>query len=130
MDDANRRARRARGLAKQQAIQEASEYRSMFKAFMHNQTTLEYAKHEAPLILSTLCAYIREHGLMTDAEITAVYDKGKERAQARARMAEKEMERVYGTFQTFSSRPYADPTADAAIARVDREMKKHGGDSR
>ena len=121
MNDAMDRADRSRNYkVRVAALAEAAEYRSIYKSLMHNITQKEYAESTAPIVLKQLNIAIRERGLMTDEEIGEIYETAKDVARAKREAAQREIERMYGNFKTMSNRAGSDPTADAAIASMDR----------
>lgn len=127
LDKANEAANRAKhGPSKYRAaaLQEAAEYRSMYKALMHNITQKEYAEKVTPLVLKAALDEVRRRGLMTEDEISALYDKGRALAQAKKRMAEKQERLIYGEFETACNRSKPDPTADTALANIDRAKRR------
>ena len=117
--DAAERAKRGPNRRKLAALAEAAEYRSVYKSLMHNITQKEYADAVAPEILRELTAEIRARKLLTEDEIGSIYDRAKESARAKSKAAEREIERLYGRFETESNKTVSDPTADAAISRLD-----------
>lgn len=124
INEAVDRARRCPPRYRNAAIQEAAEYRSVYKALMHNITQKEYAETVSPIILKALTEEIKARKLMTDEEVARIYDEGKALARKRKEVAEKEEARIYGTFKTTCNRANSDPTADAAIDRADRELER------
>ena len=127
LDRANETAERAKrcpGRYRAALLQEAAGYRSMYKALMHNITKREYAEKVLPSVLKALTDEIKSRNLMTEEEIQAVCEKGKERAKAQQYEAEKEEQRIYLDFETACNRSKTDSTADAAIANVERERRR------
>lgn len=119
-----RRAKRANGKYKSTLLQEAAGYHSMYKALMHNITQREYAETVTPFILKALTDEVKNRKLLTDKEIDVIYERGKTLAKVRKREAEKQEREIYGAFETMCNRSKADPTADAAIVNVDRELRR------
>ena len=127
LDRANEAANRAvhcPGKYKPAALHEAAGYRAMYKALMHNISNRDYAEAVTPLILATLTKEIKARGLMTEEEIAVIYDKAREQARIKKLAAEKEEQRIYGEFEAACNRVKADPTANEAIANVDRERRR------
>ena len=123
--DAARRASHGPGRYRAAALQEAAEYRSMYKALMHNITQKEYADTVTPLILKAMTDEVKRRGLMTEAEIDTIYEAGKALARTRKAQAEKEEQLIYGQFEAKCiNRFKPDPTADTAVANVDREQRR------
>ena len=122
--EATNRASHGPGKYRAVALQEAAEYRSMYKALMHNITQKEYAETVTPLILRAMTDEVKRRGLLTDEEIETIYEDGKALALARKTKAEREERLIYGQFETACNRSKPDPTADKAIANVDRELQR------
>lgn len=120
-NEAVQNAARAKGSQKSAALAEVAEYRSIYKALMHNISSKDYAEAVTPYILNALVDTIKSRNLLTEDELAACYDKGKQTAQARKESLEKEVRRIYGEAQRISaSPPYRDPTANEAITNVDK----------
>ena len=66
--EATNRASHGPGKYRAVALQEAAEYRSMYKALMHNITQKEYAETVTPLILKAMTDEVKRRGLLTDEE--------------------------------------------------------------
>ncbi len=119
INDAGERAKRGPHHKRLAALQEAAEYRSVYKSFMHYVTQMEYANSVAPEVLREMVAEIRARELLSEAEIGRIYARGKGHAKAKAEAAEREINRLDSRFETESNRTVSDPTADAAICRLD-----------
>ena len=122
-EDAVRRAKYGQPKKRPGALAEAAEYKTMYKALMHNISNKDYAEAVTPYVLKSFVDEIKARGLMTEAEIAACYDRGRKAAQVRKEQAEKEIRRIYGEAHSAVGRAYHDPTADAAIAHIDRERR-------
>ena len=123
-NDAAARAKKCPGRYKAALIQEAADYRAMYRALMHNITKREYAEAVVPCVLKALTDEIKTRNLMTEEEIQEVCERGRAVAEARKREAEKEENRIYGTFEAKQDRTRKDSTADRAVANVDRERRR------
>ena len=119
INDAGERAKRGPHHKRLAALQEAAEYRSVYKSFMHYVTQMDYANSVAPEVLREMVAEIRARKLLSEDDIGRIYARGKVQAKAKAEAAEREIERIYGRFRAESNMAGADPTADAAISRLD-----------
>ena len=122
-NEAANRARRCPGRYKAALLHEAAGYRSMYKALMHNITKREYAEQVIPAMFKALTDEIKARGLMTDEELIAVCERGKASAAAQKAEAEKEAQRIYGEFETACNKTKPDTTAEAAIAKVEKEKR-------
>lgn len=127
LDRANETADRAKhcpGRYRAALLQEAASYRSMYKSLMHNITKREYAEKVIPAVFKALTDEIKARKLMTEEELEAVCQRGRESAAAQRYEAEKEEQRIYGEFETACNRSKPDTTADRAIANVERERRR------
>lgn len=122
-EDAVKRAKYGQPKKRPGALAEAAEYKAMYKALMHNISNKDYAEAVTPYVLKILLDEIKARGLLTEAEIAACYEKGRELAQTRKEQAEKEIRRIYGEAHSAAGRAYRDPTANAAIARIEKERR-------
>ncbi|MCR5552710.1 MAG: hypothetical protein K6F19_06270 [Oscillospiraceae bacterium] len=125
MNDANARARYGPKSLRNAAIQEAAEYNTLLKGVLHYESVRIHAEAVAPVVVKELCRYIREHGLMTPRELDDLCAAAKRKAARIAEEAEKAENQLYGTFDAISNDPaYRDPTAKAAIASADRDLRR------
>ena len=119
MDESNRRAKRTRIYSERCVyIQEAAQYAKMFKAFMHNLTQKQEAENRNRAVLSALREHVLANGLMTQDQINMVYAKGERRAKAKAAEYQKELDRIYGEFETVCNRTMSSPTERAAFRNI------------
>ena len=125
MADAKQRVSKASGIEKTKLIHEVSEYKSIYRALMHCITQREYAEAVAPYILHALVETIKARKLMTEAEIAQIYDDGREKAKKASERLRKQEKEIYGTFESISNYTKPDPTANTAIAAVDRESRRN-----
>lgn len=126
-EEATRKAERGPRSMRNAYLHEAAQYRSVYKMLMHYITQLEIARTITPQQLKALKDEVLARGLMTEEEVQALYAKGRRRAEARMAEAEREERRVYGYFETIANRSKSDPTADAALDRIDRESQHRSG---
>ncbi|MEG2702928.1 MAG: hypothetical protein RSA65_09945, partial [Clostridia bacterium] len=121
MDDANRRAKRARTYSERCVyLQEAAQYAKIFKAFMNNLTRKQEAEQknkENKAVLSALGEHLISNGLMTQEQINRVCEKGMHRVRSKEVEYQKELERIYGELETICNRGISSPT--------EREAFKH-----
>ena len=126
MNAVNEKIPRAKGIEKTELIHEVSQYKTMYKALVHNITSKEYAEAVTPYILHEMLDIVRSKHLLTEAEINQIYDSGKRKAQKTAEQLRKKEKLIYGTFEALSNRTKPDPTANAAIANADRAVTGGG----
>lgn len=120
VDACNRNAHKAKGAEKQVWCQQAAGYMSMFKSFMHNLSRKQEANDKHTQILGELRAYILTNNIMTREQLDVIYKRGEARAAAIARQADKEMQAVYGEFETACNRTLPNPTEREALRRCGR----------
>ncbi len=123
-EDAVSRAKTCAPKKRPAVLAEVAEYKSMYKALMHNISNKDYAEAVTPYILHILVNEIKARKLLTEEELDACYSKGREQARIRKEQAEKEIQRIYGQALTACHLPYRDPTGDTAAAHVDRERRE------
>ena len=119
MEEACRNARRAKFRAEQNALlQEAAEYRSMYKSFVHHLTERDRAANNSDAFkVKELYGALVRTGRMSAEEFQAVCKKGEERANARRAAEDKELNAIYGRFETACNRTKPSPTERAAMRR-------------
>lgn len=119
MEDANRRAKRARSYSERCVyIQEAAQYAKIYKSFMHNLTRKQEVENRSKAVLNTLREYVLFNGLMTREQMDIVCEKGTRRAQAKEKECRKELDRIYGDFETICNRSKPSPTEQAAFRNI------------
>lgn len=120
MDEACRHARRAKSSAERNAyLQEASEYKAMYKSFMHHLTERDRASsNESSFIVAEIHKYLRNGGTVTESNFQSPCDKGKARAAAIKYQENRELERIYGSFNTVCNRTMPSPTERAAMKHL------------
>ena len=117
LDEAQNKAHKANSTAEKNIyLHEAAEYKTMYKALMHNITQKEYAEAVIPYILREMLNTVKAKKLLTDAEIEAIYAAGKVNADKVAQQARKMERQLYGDFEAAYNRSKPDPTADRAAA--------------
>lgn len=120
VDACNRNAHKAKGAEKQVWCQQAAGYMSMFKAFMHNLSRIQEANDRHMHILGELRFYVLNNELMTREQLDMIYKKGEARATDSARQANKEIQRIYGEFDSACNRTMPNPTERGALRRCGR----------
>lgn len=120
MDEACRRARRAKSRSERTALlQEASEYKAMYRSFMHHLTERDRAAHnESSFIVSEIHKHLRSGGTVTADNFQSLCDKGKARAAAIKQQEDKELTRIYGAFDSICNRTMPSPTERAAMKHL------------
>lgn len=119
MDDANRRAKHARTYSQRCVyIQEAAQYAKIFKAFMHNLTRRQEAENQNKAVLSALREHVISNGMMTQEQMNIVYEKGMRKARAKETECQKELDRIYGEFETICNRSMSSPTERDAFKSI------------
>ncbi len=121
MDDVRKRIQHAKGIERPALIQQLSEYKSMYKALMHNITQREQAENVKPYILRELRDTILSRKLMTEDEVNQIYKAGEQKAKKAAEQLRKKEKEIYGSFEAISNNTKPDPTANEAIHNVDQE---------
>ena len=98
MEDTCRKARRAKSRSERDALlQEAAEYRSMYKAFMHHLTERDRAAHNMDAYkVSELFSALVRTGRMSAAEFKVSCAAGEEKAKVRRDAEDKELNAIYG----------------------------------
>lgn len=117
MEEATRLARNGKPYQRNARLQEAAEYRSIYKGLMHHITERDRAERVTPHELSELIHHVLFNNLMTRAEVDAVCVRGKAIAAAARVREDKEIQRVYGNFETICNRTKPNPTERAALER-------------
>ena len=115
LDDCNRKIARTHGDTRAAWYHAAADYRMIFKALMHNLTQQQEAQSTTGFILTELRREILRRGLMTEDELAAIYHRGEMSAAAAEHAATKEIQRLYGDFNTICNRTKADPVLQAVI---------------
>lgn len=106
MEDTCRKARRAKSRSERDALlQEAAEYRSMYKAFMHHLTERDRTAHNVDAYkVSELYSALVRTGRMSAAEFQAICAAGEEKAKIRRDAEDKELNAIYGCYETVCNR--------------------------
>ena len=119
MEDTCRKARRAKSRSERDALlQEAAEYRSMYKAFMHHLTERDRAAHNMDAYkVSELYSALVRTGRMSAAEFKVIGAAGEEKAKVRRVAEDKELNAIYGCYETVCNRTMPSPTEKAAMRR-------------
>lgn len=119
MEDTCRKARRAKYHSEKDALlQEAAEYRSMYKAFMRHLTERDRAAHNVDAYkVSELYNALVRTGRMSTAEFQAICAAGEEKARIRRDAEDKELNAIYGCYETVCNRTMPSPTEKAAMRR-------------
>lgn len=119
MEDTCRKARRAKYHSEKDALlQEAAEYRSMYKAFMHHLTERDRAAHNMDAYkVSELYNALVRTGRMSTAEFQVICAAGEEKAKIRRDAEDKELNAIYGYYETVCNRTMPSPTEKAAMRR-------------
>lgn len=117
MEEACRSARRAKSRAERNArLQEAAEYKAMYKSFMHHLTERDRAAHnDDSFIVTEFYNALVRTGRMDKDEFKAICQKGQERAAVRRLAEEKEINAIYGNYNTICNRTKSSPTEKAAL---------------
>lgn len=118
LEDVNRKALHCPPQKRNVYQQIAAEYRTMFKSFMHNLSRRQEAENRSMHILGTLRRHILDNGLMTEQELAAVYAEGERKAAAAAHQADREIQAIYGNFDTICNRTMPNPTERAALKNL------------
>jgi hypothetical protein len=124
MNDAVRRAQKCKAANRPAILQEAAEYRSIYKALMHNITSRERAEMETPFVLSAITRHLVEEKILTQEEVDHIANEGRQRARAARRRYDAEIKKTYGDFECAANRTKADPTASRALNNVERRQRK------
>lgn len=119
MEDTCRKAQRAKSRSERDALlQEAAEYRSMYKAFMHHLTERDRAAHNMDAYkVSELYSALVRTGRMSAAEFKVICAAGEEKAKVRRDAEDKELNAIYGCYETVCNRTMPSPTEKAAMRR-------------
>ena len=119
MEDTCRKAQRAKYHSeKDSLLQEAAEYRSMYKAFMHHLTERDRAAHNMDAYkVSELYNALVRTGRMSTAEFQVICAAGEEKAKIRRDAEDKELNAIYGYYETVCNRTMPSPTEKAAMRR-------------
>lgn len=131
MEDTCRKARRAKYHSEKNALlQEAAEYRSMYKAFMHHLTERDRAAHNVDAYkVSELYNALVRTGRMSTAEFQAICAAGEEKARIRRDAEDKELNAIYGCYETVCNRtmpsPHRKSRHEALQIMRKRERKNH-----
>lgn len=117
MDEACRKARWAKSRSAHDALlHEAAEYRAMYRSFMHHLTERDRAKYnESSYIVSEIHKHLREGGVVTLDNFQSLCDRGKARAAAIRQQEDKELNMIYGQYQTICNRTMPSPVERAAM---------------
>jgi hypothetical protein len=117
MEEACRKARRAKsGYEKNVALHEAAEYKAMYRSFMHHLTERDKAEHNVDsFVIKELYHHLVDSGKLTDAEFLAIQKRAETKAKAVRAAEEKEINAIYGNFETICNRTMPSPTERAAL---------------
>lgn len=115
------RTRREREAAQERA----ANLRAVYKAYMHNLTTLQYAQEIAPSVLQAVKVYCYKHKRMTQDEWDAAVAQGKADARMRQIRAKQEMELCYGSARSVIDSARRDPTFNAAAQKINRDSRRN-----
>lgn len=129
MEETCRKARKAKCSERSALLQEASEYKAIYKAFMHHLTERDRAKDNVSgFMVSELHKFVSGGGTITADNFQSLCDKGKERAALAREQKDRELKRIYGDFETISNRTMPDPVAQQALKRCEHGGKRYADD--
>ena len=118
----NEKARRSKhsGIAKSY-ITEAASVTKMMKGIIHNTAQMEDRRITCACEMAEIIHYIRVNNLVSDEKLDELRKIAREKAKQRNAENQKEIDRIYGVYQS-SYTPFnntkSDPTANKAIART------------
>ena len=124
IEQANRRAEHGKTrAARNAAVIEAAEYRAMYKAYMHNLTSAQYAEQVTPIILQEVRSFCLANGRLTLDEWNELSAKGRSRAKEEQAIAERKADHVFGSGQIRLDSLHKDPTFDEAMRNIARDSR-------
>ena len=107
-----------RGAKNQQLLHENSLLKSYLKAVLHHRSEVEMCQIENRYFNKTLIAYILDNGLMTAEKVNELHEIAREKMNKSLEARSKELEKVYGDFNSiFSNVIKADPTLAAVMRK-------------
>ena len=113
-----RKLKYVKGTKNQLLLQENSLLKSYLKAVLHHRSEVEMCQIENRYFNTTLIAYILDNGLMTAEKVNELHEIAREKMNKSLEARSKELEKVYGDFNSiFSNAIKADPTLAAVMRK-------------
>lgn len=106
------------GMRGQRLLQENSMLKSYLKQVLHFRSEIEMCQIENRYLNKELIAYLLNNGLMTAEKVNELHEIAREKMNKSLEARSKELEKVYGDFNSiFSNVIKSDPTLAAAMKR-------------
>lgn len=124
----NVKARRSMdGRVARSYLAEAASVTKMMKGILHNTAQIEERRTTLLCENNELINYLLENDLITKKKLKELREIAREKARIRNEENQKEIDRIYGNFNSLyspSNKTKADPTAKKAIRNINRKGGK------